>query len=598
MARGEVEGDEAVARLLTTLATGAGAGAALGALATGAGMAKRQFVDRWRGNVAEVRSLRSEVRGLKADLTAAKANGDELAAQQVEARLADVTPIYRAKQNQLLGRIFIKAVGAGIGMTLGDVTGGGALGFLLAPTAAKGLKRLVTPGVTKAVGGAQRAVAPWARRVGDAIEDALVAPDVRARVTAGIKQHGETIAETIGGGARRLIDRLPQPGAESRLGRILRGPESLGEQVGAGVTDMTESALNRLARARAPRDLPLGEAAVHAAGQEVRGAVGGYISDVSRRALQEFEGAGIGQKIGSAARKGIKRVGEGVESGLGRLGVVAEDMAPLVAEVGGHAVGAGAGAAAVGESVLGGAAAGGVEGAIIGLAAHAAGKEAIRGAGRLLTEKLAPAARAGALELLAPTDWAEIVEELPEVDAASLEAHTLVEMPTNLPQPLQASISGQVLGALAYLQQSHPGPKAGGPDTPEGRGYLRRLQTVADPETLVREAAAGRLSPEHVEVWERVYPRMLEQLRATVRAEMEAARAAGGEYTDQQAAQLSTLLGDKSIAPRLYDPAAVQRLQQMHQQAREAGKSGPKPRPRNITGMSDAAMTASQRIAG
>lgn len=175
--------------------------------------------------------------------------------------------------------------------------------------------------------------------------------------------------------------------------------------------------------------------------------------------------------------------------------------------------------------------------------------------------------------------------------AASLPPEELARAMTNAthgagevgPRFSDALISTATRGVY-FLSEKLPQPPPKEPmDFAKNRGWqantqqiatwMRYYKAVQDPLSVVEDFKNGRLSPEGVEVLEKVFPKLYEDIRTRVTQEvMNNPR----EYSRQEKIGLSLLLGQNLDSG--LDPKRIQRSQAVYAAAKEAA-ANPKPRP-------------------
>ena len=103
--------------------------------------------------------------------------------------------------------------------------------------------------------------------------------------------------------------------------------------------------------------------------------------------------------------------------------------------------------------------------------------------------------------------------------------------------------------------------KKGAPSGFETAKMARYLDAITNPQSMVTKAAHGKLSREHVEVMQSIFPQMHNQLKSSVLDFISKNNKKGAKLTYQQQLQLGQLVGVQ--AHESTNPANVQALQSM-----------------------------------
>lgn len=439
---------------------------------------------------------------------------------------------------------------------------------------------------------------------------ALEAELSAAEASGASVEHAAQLQAQIAGVAQQLQE--AQVGAVAKaFSRV--AAYGLGHAIGGGVAGglvgvvVGPKAMRALMTALKPVGAKVGEAVVEL-GEKARAAAAPYVGpawdaaaskasaawEKIAPAVERVAGTPVGEVVGNAAELGAEKVGG-----------FARSVAERFPSAQRFAAAAGNVASRVPDAVAAGAMVGGLEGAAAGYVAHRF-SEPIGRAVEGLMNKVAPAARLTVLDSMTSTDWKDVAEELRHVQPAGLDTSVRALLPEPIPAPVKDAVSQRLQAAVGFLQ-TLPGaaaPTAGPQQVPVAAAqaaasaasgtYERALRAIVDPGSVLQAFADGTLRPEQVAAWEAVYPEALQQVRAIVGAQVARASAHGGHYPREKADQIATLLGKRSAAPRLYQPATMARMQAMHLAARQPQRPQP---PRGGRGYADQYLTPMQRHA-
>lgn len=364
----------------------------------------------------------------------------------------------------------------------------------------------------------------------------------------------------------------------------------IGTVVGGGLTGGLISAvaapavLRGIKKALTPLAKRAGEAAtslgekIHVNVPEITERVGSYFP--AKTDLFSKVADYVGPKLSQAS----KWAGEQLDT----LGQSAKSAGEVTRDSANSALMSGVGSLAsmMPEEVVAGAMLGGLHGAAAGAVLHVA-RAPVRQLGDLILTKVAPAGRIAAIDAMQQKDLHFFGEEVRAVDPALVDAALRMSFPEGMPRELADAAAERTVNAVAYLQSIAPrgneqlvptGARQQASEIARAK-YARSVQAVIKPDTMMQSFVDGKLTQEQVAAWQAVYPEALQQLRDMVSAEVRRVKATGGVYDYRRANQIATLLGDKSLAPKIYDPQAVAGLQALYQSGDERRQA---PRARKV----------------
>jgi len=194
---------DALLKIAESGGQGALFGGALGAVGFGAKTFGQKHLKKLTGKTQDLKRLQGQEKMLRAEIEAAKASG--MATDHLEDQLAVVTTAVIEQQAGVLKQVFQRAVGMGIGATMGGGLGLTALGYMMAPKVVNTLGKALTPIGARSsgvVGRLWQRISPAAGRAAEAAKQGAgkVAEASGARGAAeSLKSPlGDSVAQGIG----------------------------------------------------------------------------------------------------------------------------------------------------------------------------------------------------------------------------------------------------------------------------------------------------------------------------------------------------------------------------------------------------------------
>ncbi len=173
---------------------------------------------------------------------------------------------------------------------------------------------------------------------------------------------------------------------------------------------------------------------------------------------------------------------------------------------------------------------------------------------------LKTSAMAGGVEALSRDDIRGIAEGIHEIDEDAFAPTSGMAIKHGVPVEEAQAMTQAGLGVVQFLQEKSPiKPDAPTeqvnpmkaqrqPTTGELQRYERYVQAARDPEHVFDLVAKGRVSMEHLETLERVYPDLHGELRRMAQQQVDMAIATGGTFSRKQQRTLTMLMHGKRHA--------------------------------------------------
>lgn len=188
----------------------------------------------------------------------------------------------------------------------------------------------------------------------------------------------------------------------------------------------------------------------------------------------------------------------------------------------------------------------------------------------------------------------ELAKDVQEWDPVQIEAQLAMSAAPGSSDAMTAEQIAHTMNVVQLLKERAPAETASPAeyrtDSPRMQSFKRTLQAVVEPEALFTHVEKGRIPSETLEVWERLYPAALAELRTAVRADVRMHVARGGIYSRGQQRMISQLLGDQTLSSKLDSPQLVASLQNTLYASQEQPQ-----RPRRAEGV-DVAMSRMTKL--
>lgn len=537
----EMTASEQALSLLAHAGKSAMLGGAIGAAQTGLGSAWRYAKSKRKTlDIAGMSRLSAQKKHLTSELESLEASAaDPERIATLADKLDRVTQELGARQSHAFKTVASRAIAMGVGGAIGGMPGG-ILGYAIAPRVYRSLAKALTPlgsevkAAWKALRG--KTIAASGANMSAAQSAATALRDATEHLTRAT-QEAETLAQKIG--------------LTSEKAKTLW--DSVREQVlaDAPVTSSMGTLKRRITDELKKRTTHLESQTARQYQNEIEAFVDRASAKLPKKIIDKVHAA--------ASRLSVEGTLKSAEVVGGTVGGILTTIGSMTPEV-----------------VAQGALHGGLHGLMVGSAIHL-GRQPLRKIADMLVDKIVPIGKVAAHQTSA-LDVQKLLEQT-ESSPEEIEAALRMSMPANAPPKLVEPVVQQTMSALTYmLEQASKGAphvqtalvqvKPRG-DKKEQSRALRNIRAVVEPDSVLHAFGEGKLTAGQIDAWSRVYPAALGELRALVQAEVDRASASGKHFSRRQAEQIALLLGDHTLAPRMYDPAVAARLQESYKRSRE-----------------------------